>query len=141
MNISTTTTHRRHLFILTLRALLLSLCWLPLVSRADEVRIAVGMSRDEAVALIQKHSATDITPGLDLEVVGGKGERPTGIYWAFKDYDAVITLAAQDGKVTAMTYWTRKDFDENKSHRAATEQAIAALKIDTAVKAVSIEKR
>jgi len=113
---------------------------LPLVAFADEVRIVVGQSRDDAVALIKKHGGTDITPGL--AVVGPKGEHPlTGIYWEFRDYDAIITLAAKDGKVTAMTFWTKRDFGESKSHRAKTEQPITALRLDTKTRGVSVEKK
>jgi len=39
-----------------------------------------------------------------------------------------------------MTFWTKKDFDESKSHRVKTEQSITALTIDTRAKAVSIVK-
>ncbi len=122
-----------------MRTLLLTFLLLPLTTFADEVRIALGMSREEAVALIKKHSGTDITPGM--EVVGPKGEWPLkGIYWEFRDYDAIITLSAKDGKVTGMTFWRKKDFGESKSQRAKTEQSITTLKIDTKTKEVSIEK-
>ena len=57
-----------------MRTLLVAFLLLPLATFADEVHIAVGMSRDDAVALIKKHSGKDITPGL--EVVGPKGEHP-----------------------------------------------------------------
>ena len=120
--------------------LLLTFLLLPLATFAAEVRLAVGMNRDEVVATIKKHSGTDITS--NLAVVGPKGEHPlTGIYWAFGDYDAIITVTAKDGKVAAMTFWTKKDFDESKSHRSQTEQSITALKIDTKTREVSIEKK
>jgi len=123
-----------------MRTLILAFLLLPLATFADEVRVTVGMGRHDAVALIKKHSGKAITPGL--EVVGPKGEHPlTGIYWEFQDYDAIITLDAKDGKVIAMTFWTKKDFGESKSHRAKTEQSITALKIDTKTREVSIEKK
>jgi len=119
--------------------LLLAYLLLPLTTLADEVRIAVGMNRDTAVALVQEHGGTDITSRL--EVMGPKGEwLLTGIYWAFQGYDAIITLTAKNGKVTSMTFWAKKDFDESKLHRAKTEQSITALKIDTKTKTVSIKK-
>jgi hypothetical protein len=125
---------------IAMRTLFLAFLLLPLATFADEVRIVVGMSREDTVALIKKHSGTDITPGL--EVVGPNGEHPlTGIYWEFQDYDAIITLATKDGKISAMTFWSKKDFGESKSHRAKTEQSITALKIDTKKKEVSIEKK
>lgn len=123
-----------------MRSLFLAFLLLPLATFAHDVRIAVGMSREDTVAIIKKHGGTDITPGL--AVVGPKGEHPlTGIYWEFQDYDAIITLTTKDGKVTAMTFWTKKDFGESKSHRAKTEQPIAALKLDAKTKGVSIEKQ
>lgn len=122
-----------------MRAFILALLFLPVVTFADEVRVAVGQSRDELIATIKKHGATDITPGM--EVVGPKGEHPiSGVVWQFADYDAVIWLSFRDGTVVHMTYWTKKDFGESKSHRAKTEQSITALKLDTKTRAVSIEK-
>ncbi|MGC3961163.1 MAG: hypothetical protein QM813_25520 [Verrucomicrobiota bacterium] len=123
-----------------MRTLFLALLLLPSATFADDVRIAVGMSRDDTVVIIKKHGGADITSGL--EVVGPKGEHPlTSIYWEFQDYDAIITLTTKDGKVTAMTFWTKKDFGESKSHPAKTEQPITALKLDTKTKGVSIEKK
>jgi hypothetical protein len=123
-----------------MRTLVAIFLLLPLAALAEEVRIAVGQSRDDVVALIQKHGATDITPGQ--EVVGPKGEWPLkGIYWAFRDYDAIISLTAKDGKITEMTFWTKKDFRESKSYRAKTEQSVTALTLDTKTRGVSIEKK
>ncbi len=123
-----------------MRILIALFLLLPHAALAEEVRIAVGQSRDEVIALIQKHGATDITPGM--EIVGPKGEWPLqGIYWEFRDYDAIIALTPKDGKITAMTYWTKKDFDESKSHRAKAEQGVTTLKLDTKTKGVSIEKK
>ena len=122
-----------------MRTLFLAVLFLPLVALSDEVRITVGMSRDEAVALIQRHSGKDITSGL--EVMGPKGEWPlTGIFWEFKDYDAIIAISNRDGKITRMTYWTKKDFSQSKGHRDETEQRITTLKIDTQTRAISLEK-
>jgi hypothetical protein len=124
-----------------MRKLLLILLILPIVSFADEVRIAVGMDYNNTISVIKKHGGSDITPRM--EVMGPKGEWPVvGLYWAFSDYDAIISLSGgKDGKVTGISLWTRKDFGENKLHRAKTEQKIEALKIDTKTKKVSIEKK
>jgi hypothetical protein len=105
----------------------------------EEVRISVGMKRDEAVSLIQKYGGHDITPGL--EIVGPNGEHPLhGYYWSFRDYDAIIELSPRDGKIERITYWTKKDFGESKMHRDKTEQSVTTLKLDTKTKGVSIEK-
>jgi hypothetical protein len=112
---------------------------LPAVAFAEEVRIAVGQSSDAAVSAIKQNSGRDITPGL--AIVGPKGEHPlTGICWAFEDYDAIIQLSVRDGTVVHMAYWTKKDFGENLSHRAKTEQNITALKLVTKTRGVTIEK-
>ena len=112
---------------------------LPSIALCEEVRIALGMTRDAAVEAIKKHGGKDITSGL--AVVGPKGEwLLTGIYWSFDDYDAIITLSAPNGKVSHMTYWTKKDFGESKNHRAKTEKSIRTLKLDTKTKGVSIEE-
>jgi hypothetical protein len=53
---------------------LIFLLLLPLTVFGEEMRIAVGMDRDDAVTIIQRHGGVDITPGL--AVVGRKGEYP-----------------------------------------------------------------
>src|ERR1700720_4271161 len=69
----------------------LSLLLLPLKAVAAKISISVGMNRDEAVALVKKCNATDISPSL--QIIGPKGEWPvTGTYWSFPDYDAVLAL-------------------------------------------------
>ena len=98
----------------------------------------MGMKHDEAVALIQKHGGIDITPGLAL--VGPKGEHPLyGYNWSFRDYDAIIELSPRDGKLDRLSYWTKKDFRESKSHRVKTEQSISTLKLDTVTKGVFVD--
>jgi hypothetical protein len=118
-----------------MRTLLILLFLLPLTALSEEVRITVGMSHAEAVAIIKKHSGRDITSGLAL----GGGAHP-GLYWWFRDYDAVIELPSRGGKVEHITYWTKKDFGDSKDHRAKTEQSITTLKLDTKTRGVSIEK-
>ena len=123
-----------------MRTSLFFLLLVPLTALCEEVRITVGMKRDDAVAIIQKHGGVDITPSL--AVVGPKGEQPLrGLFWSFRDYDAIIELSPRDGKIERMTYWTKKDFGETKNHRAKTEQSITTLKLDTKTRGVSIDKR
>ena len=108
---------------------------IPLTALGEEVRITVGMSHAEAVAVIKKHSGKDITSGLAL---GGGAH--SGLYWSFRDYAAIIELPSRDGKVERTTYWTKKDFGESKNHRAETEQSITTLNLDTKTKGVSVER-
>jgi len=124
-----------HAMRLTFAFLLL----LPLTAFGEETRIAVGMKHDEAVAIVRRHGGVDITPGL--AVVGPKGEHPLrGYYWSFRDYDAIIELSPRGGKVERILYWTKKDFEHSKDHRANSEQSITALKLNTKTKGVAIEK-
>jgi hypothetical protein len=123
-----------------MRTLLIALLLLPLSLVADEVRIAVGMNYGRAVSMIKKHGGVDITP--DQAVVGPNGEFPlTGIYWAFGKYDAIIALSRKDAKIGGISFWTKKDFNESKSHRVKSEQSIQALKLDTKTGKVSVEKK
>lgn len=122
------------------RSLFLLFTLLPTAIFADEARIAVGMNHDEVVALIKKYGGENITPGQ--EILPRRGwSTPTGLYWAFHDYDVVIELVDMDGKVRKILFWTKKDFNESKVHRAGTEQSITALKFDTKTKEVSVEKQ
>lgn len=106
-----------------------------------EVRIAVGQSHAEALATIEQHGGTDITPGL--AIVGPNGEWPLhGFYWEFRDYDAVIELDARDGRIVALSFWTKDDFSEHgKSHRYAVERSITVLKLDAETRRVSVEDK
>jgi hypothetical protein len=123
-----------------MRTVILALLLLPLVAFAEEVRVAVGQSRDEVVGTIKKHGATDITPGM--AIVGPKGEHPlTGIYWEFRDYDVIIELTAKNGKVVRMLFWTKKNFGKSRSHRAKTEQSISTLKLDTKTRGVRLRRK
>ncbi|RBP46490.1 hypothetical protein DES53_102881 [Roseimicrobium gellanilyticum] len=127
-----------------MKQFLLSIFLMTVVSSlhaADTVaRIAVGMDHKESIALLKKHSAEDITPGL--AIVGPNGEHPLhGLVWALRDYDAIIELAEQNGKITTLTYWTKKDFGTSKDHRARTEQNVKSLTLDPKGHAVSVEKQ
>ena len=121
-----------------LRKLILLCLLLPTLAIAEEVRIAVGMKQTEVIALIQKHGGVDITSGL--EIIGSKGvSTPKGIFWEFKDYDAVVSLSETGGRLSGLGYWSEKDFGESKSRRAETRRTINVLKLDVDTKKISIE--
>jgi hypothetical protein len=101
------------------------------------VRIAVGMSLAEAVATVKRLGGFDMT--LDLRSNPKYGDTHKGSYWRFDKYSAVITISSEDDKVIGMTCWTQKVFWDETS-RAKTEQGVAALKFDTELYEVSIEK-
>ena len=121
-----------------MKTLILLCLLLPAFARSEEVRLSVGMKHEEAISLIQKHGGIDITSNLAI-VAPKNGLPPKNIFWAFKDYDAVVSLSETDGKLAGMSYWNKEDFDKSKSHRAKTEQKIGALKLDTKTKRASIE--
>lgn len=118
-----------------MRTSLILFLLLPLIAMSEEIYFSVGMSHAEASAIIKKHSGKDITSGLAL---GGSGQ--AGLYWSFGDYDAVVELPSRDGKISSITYWTKKNFGESKNHRAETAQRVTTLKLDTKTKSVSMEK-
>lgn len=101
--------------------------------------ITIGLDYDQTVRLIKKHSGIDITSGLALMPMDRKSPL-TALYWQFLDYDAVIGLLGQDGKITGMTYWTKADFSHSKAHRAKTEQSITTLRFNPTTKEVSVDK-
>ena len=81
----------------------------------------------------------DITSGL--EIAGPKGRSsPKGVYWQFRDFDAILALSVKGGRVDQMSFWSKADFQQDKVHRAKTEQKIAALSLDTKTKKVMVEK-
>ncbi|HSI61621.1 MAG TPA: hypothetical protein VLE43_00845 [Candidatus Saccharimonadia bacterium] len=108
-----------------------------------EVQIAVGMNRDEATALMVKHSAEDITAHVGLGVLkpGSVRNLTGGIYWKFRDYDAVVRLfVSQDGEISGITFWKKADWEHSKTRREETAQAIKTLKLDTKSRTVGVEK-
>ena len=112
---------------------------IPSIALCEQVRIATGMSANEAKAQIRKIGGADITP--NLAVVGPKGESPMKeIYWEFRDYDAVIELIQKEEKIVALCYWTKKDFSESKSHREESRQLTQSITLDTEKKTAVVEK-
>ena len=121
-----------------MRTLLPFISLMPASGIAEEVTIKAGMCREEAICLIRKHGAYDITGGMALG--GGSREHPLKeIYWEFADYDAVIEVSARPGgKVRRLSYWKKKGFNESLISRGKSEQKITSLKIDTTSKEVTV---
>jgi len=109
------------------------------VKYTDDLRIAIGMDRGKVTALLRKNGAIDITAGLDM-LAPKVGQPLTYVYWEFRDCDAIISLTHKNRKITAMTYWTKHDFGENKTHRFTTAQKIKEIKVGGNQREVSIEK-
>ena len=123
-----------------MRISLLLLLLGPALAQGQEVRLSVGMSHDEALAVLRENNAEDITPGL--AIVGPGGEWPLhGLVWWFRDYDAVVALSAEDGKIIGLGYWIKSDFGKSKLHRAKTERDVTAITLDTKRRTVKIDLR
>jgi hypothetical protein len=116
--------------------LMLLLLLLPVSVCAAEVRLAVGMDKEQVIALIKQNSGKDITGGL--AVVGPKGEWPlSGFVWSLEDYHVIIQISGK-AKIQALSYWRDKDFSQSKSHREKTEQRLSAITLNTEKKTVSL---
>jgi len=108
------------------------------VESKDSVVIAVGMTRDDLLAAIKMCNGEDI--GRGLAIVGPGGEWPvTGVFWSFDEYDTILAVATEDGKVSHLTYWTSRGFGTSKTHRVESERTSNALTLDTATKATRVE--
>jgi hypothetical protein len=132
------TTIMKHLLCTLLLSLLAAL---PAVHAADAaaVKIAVGMDHTDAIALLKKHGAEDITP--NLAIIGPNGEHPLkGYVWALRDYGIIIEVNDKDNKVSSLIYNTTTDFAVSKEHRARMEQTVTSITLDPKTKAASIEK-
>ena len=115
---------------------ILFLLLLPVSICAAEVRLAVGMDKEQAMALIKQNSGKDITGGL--EIVGPKGKWPlSGFVWALEDYHLIIEVSGKN-KIEALSYWRDKDFGEGKMHREKTERKVSSITLNTNKKTVSV---
>jgi len=123
-----------------MRVTFLILLLMQLSALADEVRVAVGMNYDQSVQVMKAQGGEDITSGLDVMVLPSldKGARQGG-YWRFRDFDAIVSLSAVNGKIEGITFWSNTDFDENKLRRAKTARDISALTLNAKTKKVSVE--
>ena len=78
--------------------------------------ISLGMSHQLALEIIRECGGQDITS--KLAVVGPHDEWPlSGLFWSLEQYNSVLEIAAKDGNVIGIGYWTVADFSESKNHR------------------------
>jgi hypothetical protein len=64
-------------------------------------------------------------------VVGPHGEWPLrDLFWDLEQYNSVLEIAAEDGKVVSIGYWTVADFSESKSHRVETRRSLKSATFD-----------
>lgn len=75
----------------------------------------------------------------NIAIAGTSNEQaPIGVLWSFEGYDAVIGISIVAGKVTGMTYWTRKEFEAFTQTRATTGKSILRATFYTKEKKVSV---
>ncbi len=119
------------------RLLLLALLFSPLAVLADQVLIKVGMDTATAAQLLVRNGGWDMTDTMELIEPKGRW-LDVGLYWWFRDFDAVITVTAVQRKITQMTFWSKADFVEGKVHRAKTEHKISTITLDTKSKKIRV---
>lgn len=66
------------------------------------------------------------------------GPSSYGVIWSFEGYDAIIAVSTDNGKVSGMRYWTRKEYDAALATGATTGQSIIGAKFYTKEKKVSV---
>ena len=95
----------------------------------DGPTLSLGMSHKAALEIIRKCGGQDITSRM--AVVGPDGESPLGgLFWDLEQYNSVLEIVAEDGKVVWIGYWTVADFSESKSHRIKTRRSLKSLTFD-----------
>jgi|SRR4029453_13556309 hypothetical protein len=88
----------------------------------DGPTLSLGMSHQLALEIIRECGGQDITS--KLAVVGPDGEWPlSGLFWNLEEYKSVLEIAAEDGKIVGIGYWTVADFSESKIHRLEVGEA------------------
>ena len=93
---------------------------------ANDTVLSLGMSDDLAMEIIGDCGGQDITS--QLAVMRLKGEGPlSGLFWSLEQYNSVLQIAAEDGKVVGISYWTIVDFSESKNHRAESRRSLKSL--------------
>ena len=105
---------------------------------ADASTLSLGMSHASALEIIRECGGQDITSNLAL--MGPNGERPpSGLYWSFEQYNSVIEIGADEGKVIAIDFWTGADFSKSKEHRAQSRKSLKSLTFEKQSKTVKTQ--
>jgi hypothetical protein len=106
---------------------------------ANGQTLSLGMSHESALEIIRECGGQDITS--NLAVVGPHGEWPlSGVFWSLEQYNSVLEIAAEDGKIVQIGYWTVADFSKNKKHRAKSETSLKSLTFDTQTKTLRTQR-
>ena len=105
----------------------------------DGSTFSLGMSHDAVLEIIRECGGQDITSGQ--AVIGPNGESPSnGVYWHLKQYDSVLAIGAENGKVNGIEYWTSADFSKSKSHRSTSGKHLKSLTFERQTGTLKIEQ-
>lgn len=104
----------------------------------SRVTLWINTSYEDTLAAIRLCDGVQVGSG---SVSGGTFNEKVrnGVFWSFAGYDAIIAISADHGKVSSMTYWTRKEFETGDSTRPKTGQSIYGATFLTKEKKVSIQ--
>jgi hypothetical protein len=103
----------------------------------DGSTLSLGMRHELALGIIRECGGQDITS--KLAVVGPNGEWPlSSLYWSLEEYDSVVEIVAEDGKVVSISYWRVADFSKNKEHRFESTKNLKTLTFEKQTKTVSM---
>ena len=93
---------------------------------ANGSTLSLGMKHELALEIIRGCGGQDITS--KLAVVGPNGEWPlSGLLWDLEQYNSVLEIAAENGNVVQIGYWTVADFSESKNHREESRRSLKSL--------------
>ena len=101
--------------------------------------LSLGMSHDSALRIIRDCGGQDITS--ELAVVRLNGEWPlSGLYWSLDQYDSVLQIAAENGNLVYLRYWTSADFSKSKDHRSKSGRSLKTLTFEKQTKTLKTQE-
>lgn len=104
----------------------------------DGDTISLGMRHKAALEIIRECGGQDITS--NMAVVGPNGEWPlSGLFWNLEEYNSVLEIAAEDGHVVLIRYWTVADFSESKIHRLESKLSLKSLTFEKRARKLKIQ--
>ena len=105
---------------------------------ANELTLSLGMSHELALEIIRECGGKDVTAGQAM--MGLNGERPlSGLFWSLEQYDSVLQIAAEDGKLVVINYWTGADYSTSKLHRVKSMRNLKSLTFEKQTRTVKTQ--
>lgn len=101
------------------------------------IQLWLNMSAEEVLAVVKfcggvrlESSSRADDPGVSQSSNGG--------VWSFEGYDAIVAVQFENGKISKMRYWTRKDFPGSGANVGDSGQDIIGASFLTAEKKISV---